>query len=190
MNDYKKKYKKYKNKYLELKYQIGGDANNTINIPEKLEPSFDSGEGDELVKRRLALIEILNFNGSNNQNFDIVRKIYDKNVVQKMSDGTQLNGIENVIKMMKEMYVTAPDIKVIEHTIQFGSGDWTAVGQVMEGTFTGPMTDPLTKKVYQPTGKKFKMYPCSLLKWNGDKIIEEHIFWDSGDWMKQLGISS
>ena len=185
--NYRQKYLKYKSKYHQLKKgQTGGM---TI-IPEKLEPSFDSGKGDDTVRYRLALVELLNFKGSNNQDWDLMKRIYDENVVMKMSDGTETVGIEKAIKMMKEMYVTSPDIKVVEHKIQFGSGNWTAAAQMMKGTFTGPMTDPKTGKVYQPTGKEYTMYACSLLKWNDqNRIIEENIFFDSGDWMKQLGIS-
>ena len=34
------------------------------------------------------------------------------------------------------MFVYAPDIKIAEHPIRFGSGDWTAVTGFMTGTFT------------------------------------------------------
>jgi hypothetical protein len=183
-DDYKNKYLKYKSKYLLLKTQSGGTE-----IPVDLKPSFDNGNGDERVKRHLALYEWLNFKGTVGPNWDIMKKVYDENIVMKMSDGTKTVGLEESFEQMKGMYITAPDVRITQNKIQFGSGDWTAVLFVMEGTFTGPLKDPLHDKVYQPNGKKFKMDSCSLIKWNDqDKIIEENIFWDTRYWLQQLGI--
>lgn len=181
MSNFKQKYQKYKTKYINMKNQSGGN----INFPLNPNPR-DDGNGDQTVKKHLALLELLDYEGANKQNWDIIRKIYDENVVMIMSDGMELKGLEQNIVMMKQMYDMAPDCKVI-HDIQFGSGDWLAVGLTMTGTMTGPMKTP-EGKVYQPTGKKFKMKSCSLEQWRNDKIIKEIIYWDNGTFMKQLGL--
>ncbi len=144
---------------------------------------------DDNVKRYLALYEYLNFKGAYNQNWNIIREIYDENVTIRMANNPGFKGIDVQIKMMKEMYHMAPDTKIISHNVQFGSGDWTAVEQTMTGTFTGEMKTE-SGKTYLPTGRKFEMKACSLTYWKNDKIIEETLFWDSGHFTKQIGINS
>ena len=123
---WEQKYLKYKNKYISLKKQIGG--NNT-----------DYGNGNEQVKKHLALYKKLDFDGMNNQNFNLAREIYHPNVSIRMANGAAIVGIDDNLKIMKEMYNMAPDTKIVSHGIQFGSDDWIAVQLIMTGTFTGPM---------------------------------------------------
>ena len=143
-------------------------------------------------KKHQALLEKINFEGANKNNFEIMEQIYDKNVIVRMSDGTEVRGFDKQLGEMKKMYTLAPDIKVTSHDIIFGNDEWTAASQVMEGTFTGPMKDfdPKQPKgtVYKPTGKRFKFKIVSLIKWKDDKIIEENVYWDSLDFYRQIGI--
>ena len=90
---------------------------------------------------------------------------------------------------MKIMYNMSPDVKITSHGIQFGSGDWTVVTQNMSGTFTGIFKTPTGKSI-KPTGNKFEIQVCSLLKWKNDRIIEERIFSDDDNFNKQLGINN
>ncbi|XWV26356.1 polyketide cyclase [Tupanvirus soda lake] len=171
------KYNKYKSKYLELKKQTGGGANR----------AEDYGNGNEQVKKHLALYWRLNFEGYNNQNFDVVKEIYHPDVIMRMANGAAIVGIDKNIEMMKQMHEMAEDTKIIEHGIQFGSGDWIAIQQIMTGTFTGPMkgTDG---KIYEPTGRKFRMEACSFTRWKDNRIVEENIYWDNGAFAQQLGV--
>ena len=185
MDNYKYKYLKYKHKYNQVKLQQSGG----FSIPADLKPSFDSGKGDPLTQRRLALVELIDFKGVNEQNWDILRQIYDKDAIITMANTPfVIKGIEENIKMMKEMSKFSSDSKIIKHEIQFGSGDWTALTFLNEGTFNGPYFDPLTQKTFQPNGKKYKLYGCSLMQWNGEKIIKELVFWDDASFKTQLGI--
>ncbi len=170
MNNFRHKYIKYKTKYINLqkKSMVGGNAK---------------------VKQHLALCEKLNFEGANKHNEQIVRQIYDKNVLVRMSSGETITGIDQLLKFMMQMYKLAPDCKIVSHGIQFGSGDWTAVIQNMQGTFTGDLKTP-DGKVIPPTGKEFKMEVLSLLKWKDNKIIEERDYWDEGTFNKQIGVSN
>ena len=174
-------YIKYKQKNHRI--QIGGHNTNILT------PTHDDGNGDAKVKRRLALVEQLNFEGANKFDEKLIRQIYDPNVTVIIANVTTTKGIDNQLKMIKSMYDTAPDIKIKTHGIQFGSGDYTAVEQFMEGTFTGPMEMPDGTFV-QPTGKEFKITALSILKWNdNDRIIEERVYSDDKSFMEQLGIN-
>ena len=183
--NYRDKYLKYKAKYINFKKaQLGG--NNVADV--NMVPSFDNGDGDTKVKRHLALLERFSAEGSQGPNWDMVKQLYDENIKFVAPDGTVIQGLDNQIKNMQQMYVAAPDVKVTSHNIQFGSGDWTAASQIMEGTFTGVLQKPDGTTI-QGTGKKFKMAACSLLRWKNDKIIEEHVFWNDAEFNKQIGIS-
>ena len=89
---------------------------------------------------------------------------------------------------MKALFVYAPDTRIKEHPIRFGSGNMTAVTGVFEGTFTKPM--PIGNgKFIQPTGKAFKMPMATIGIWGPDgTMIEEHLFWDNQTYMNQIGL--
>ena len=86
------------------------------------------------------------------------------------------------------MFVYAPDTRIKIHPVKFGSGEWTCVIGVMEGTFTKPM--PLGNgKTIAPTGRAFKLPMCTVGRWNDDGLMEEeYLFWDNATYMKQLGV--
>jgi len=84
--------------------------------------------------------------------------------------------------------VYAPDTRIKEHPIRFGSGNMTAVTGVFEGTFTQPM--PIGNgKFIQPTGKVFKIPMATIGIWGPDgTMTEEHLFWDNQTYMNQIGL--
>ena len=90
--------------------------------------------------------------------------------------------------MLKPLFVFAPDTKITAHPVKFGAGDYTAVIGEMEGTFSKPM--PIGNgKTIPPTGKKFKLRMATIGVWKGDKMVEEHLFWDNQAMMKQIGVA-
>ena len=59
-----------------------------------------------------------------------------------------------------------------EHPIRIGSGEWTAVTGIMEGTFTQPM--PIGDgKTIPPTGKAFKLSMVTIGHWTKDGVMSE-----------------
>jgi hypothetical protein len=89
---------------------------------------------------------------------------------------------------LKAMFVYAPDTRIKQHPVKFGSGEWTCVIGVMEGTFTKPMPAGNGKTI-PPTGKSFKLPMCTVGRWNDDGVMtEEYLFWDNATYMKQLGV--
>lgn len=182
MENFKSKYIKYKSKYQQLKQlQTGG-----FNLDD-IKPSFDSGNGDKKVKRNLALYEIMTLEGSNKQNWNFVKQFWDENVVVISFDGNIIKGRDQQLNNMKMMYTFAPDTKIISTELQFGSGDWIAVANTMTGTFMNPIQLP-GGILIQPTGKKFIMKSCILMRWINDKIVEFRVFWDQKSFEEQLGI--
>jgi hypothetical protein len=44
-------------------------------------------------------------------------------------------------------------------------------------------------KTIPPTGKAYKLTMCTLGHWKGDVMDEEYLFWDTQDFMKQIGLA-
>lgn len=80
-----------------------------------------------------------------------------------------------------------PDTRIKEHPINIGSGEWTTVLGVMEGTFTKPMPIGNGKEI-PPTGKAFKLKMATVSHWKNVTIDEEYLFWDNLAFMKQVGL--
>jgi hypothetical protein len=89
---------------------------------------------------------------------------------------------------LKPMFVFAPDTRIKVRPVKFGSGEWTSVIGVMEGTFTKPMPAGDGKAI-PPTGKAFKISMATIGRWQNGVMAEEYLFWDNQAYMKQLGVA-
>ena len=99
-------------------------------------------------------------------------------------------GIPDHIKELKFMWTFAPDNRITEHPVRFGTADaeWTAVMGFLDGTFTKPMT-LADGTVIQPTGKAYHLPMATLGHWNKQGVMaEEYLFWDNAALMKQIGV--
>lgn len=148
----------------------------------------DSQDQEGVVKANLERFDILDFEAFSNQNWTLLNEIHAPDVLVIWPDGRQTIGIEQHDKDLKEMFVYAPDTKIMVHPIKFGSGNWTAATGFMTGTFSNPM--PLANgSIIPPTGKQFNITMATIAQWEDGRITEEHLFWDNGAFMKQIGLS-
>ena len=109
-------------------------------------------------------------------------------IVVTWPDGHQTKGIQKHIEDLKGMFVYAPDTRIAVHPIKFGSGEWTCVTGIMTGTFSQPMPTPDGKTI-PPTHKPFKISMATIGHWRNGKMIEESLFWDNQDFMRQIGLA-
>ena len=144
---------------------------------------------EALTQMRLVRFDSLDFDIYTNQKWDEFSISHDKNIKVYYPDGSTTVGLEpEHIDALKPMFVFAPDTKIEQHPVRFGSGDWTAVIGVIEGTFSQPM--PIGNgKTIPPTGKKFKLSMATIGHWKGGKMIEEYLFWDNQAMLKQIGLA-
>ena len=145
--------------------------------------------GGETLARNLKLCDPLDFAVFTRQDWGRLHEYYAKDIRVNWPDGHHTVGIEKHIEDLKAMFVYAPDTRITQHLVRFGSGtgEWTAVTGVMEGTFSKPM--PVGKgKVIKPTGKTFKFPMCAIGHWKDGVIVEESLFWDNLTFMKQIGL--
>ena len=147
------------------------------------------GSNMQLTAERLRRMDSLDFQFYSNQMWDSLAISHDANIKAFYPDGTITTGLfPQHIDMLKPMFVFAPDTKATSHLVKFGTGEWTAVIGVVEGTFSNPM--PVGNgKTIPPTGKKFKFSMCTVGRWKDGKMIEEYLFWDNQSIMKQIGLA-
>ncbi|MBI3233075.1 MAG: ester cyclase [Bacteroidetes bacterium] len=144
--------------------------------------------GNEAIAKHLATFDTLDYTVFSNQEWARLHESHSKDIKVVWPDGHIALGIEKHIEDLKALFVYAPDTRIKQHPIRFGSGNMTAVSGVFEGTFTKPM--PIGNgKFIQPTGKSFKMPMATIGIWGSDgNMIEEHLFWDNQTYMNQIGL--
>ena len=146
------------------------------------------GAGEQSVKAHIATFDTLDFDVFTHQKWDRLHESHSQDIVVHWPDGHQTRGIDKHIEDLKAMFVYAPDTRIEVHPVKFGSGEWTSVIGVMEGTFTQPMPTPDGKTI-PPTGKPFKLEMCTVGHWKGGVMDEEYLFWDNLTFMKQIGLA-
>ena len=144
--------------------------------------------GNKAIAKHLATFDTLDYTVFSNQEWTRLHESHSKDIIVHWPDGHTTTGIERHIEDLKAMFVYAPDTRIKEHPIRFGSGNMTAVTGMFEGTFTKPM--PIGNgKFIQPTGKAFKMPMATIGIWGTDgTMTEEHLFWDNQTYMNQIGL--
>ncbi|MDZ7362010.1 MAG: ester cyclase [candidate division KSB1 bacterium] len=141
-----------------------------------------------MIEQNLATFDTLDFTVFSNQQWTRFHESHAKDIKVYWPDGHTTQGLDVHIEDLKALFVHAPDTRIKEHPIRFGSGKYTAVTGVFEGTFTKPM--PIGGgKFIQPTGKAFKMPMATIGIWENGVMTEEHLFWDNQTYMKQIGLA-
>lgn len=140
------------------------------------------------VAANLANFDDLDFRVFTSQKWDEFRKSHSPDIVVHWPDGHSTTGLEKHIEDLKAMFVYAPDTRIADHPVRIGSGEWTSVIGVMEGTFSAPMPVGPGKTI-APTGKSFKLTMNTVGRWNATGTMdEEYLFWDNATYMQQLGL--
>ena len=140
------------------------------------------------VASHLTTFDTLDYQVFTGQQWARLHESHSKDVIVHWPDGHQTQGIEKHIEDLKAMFVYAPDTRIKVHTVKFGSGPWTAVIGIMEGTFTQPMPTADGKSI-PPTGKPYKITMCTIGHWKDGVMDEEYLFWDNQTFMKQIGLA-
>ena len=143
-----------------------------------------------LTEMRLVRFDSLDYEFYSNQDWKNFNISHADNIKVYYPDGMITTGLNpQHIDMLTPMFAFAPDTKIKNHPVKFGSGDWTCVIGEMEGTFSQPM--PIGNgKTISPTGKKFKLSMATIGHWGPDgKMTEEYLFWDNQSFMKQIGLA-
>ena len=145
----------------------------------------------KLVSGHIETFDDLDFRVYTGQQWQDLHKSHSKDVIVHWPDGHTATGIDKHIEDLKVMWTFAPDNRIVMHPVRFGTadGEWTAVTGWLEGTFTKPMATGDGKSI-PPTGKAYRIPMATLGHWGKDGIMfEEYLFWDNGEFMKQIGLA-
>jgi SnoaL-like polyketide cyclase len=142
------------------------------------------------LAKNLANFDDLDFHVYTGQQWENLHKSHGQDIIVYYPDGHTTKGIPDHIKELKFMWTFAPDNRITEHPVRFGTSDaeWTAVMGFLDGTFTKPMilADGTT---IQSTGKEYHLPMATLGHWNKQGVMaEEYLFWDNATLMKQIGV--
>ena len=175
--------------FLYLSQSCSQPASNadTNNVDSLKKIAMQLAASNDTISSHLKTFDELDFDVFSNQKWDRLNESHAKDIKVFWPDGHVAVGIETHIEDLKKLFVHAPDTRIKEHPIKFGSGNYTLVTGVFEGTFTQPM--PIGNgKFIQPTGKAFKMPMATVGIWENGVMIEEHLFWDNQTYAKQIGL--
>jgi len=172
-------------------------SNSDSGVSSEMQAKIDSmtnvlkkyADGNDSLNTHLIKFDTLDFVVFSTQDWVRFHETHSNDIVVNWPDGHHTNGLQRHIQDMIAMFVYAPDTKIRVHPIRFGNGtgEWTCVTGVMEGTFTKPM--PIGNgKFIQPTGKSFKLPMCTVGHWKDGLMIEESLFWDNQTYLTQMGI--
>lgn len=141
------------------------------------------------TEANLVKFDTLDFVIYSTQNWKRLHESHAKNIKVTYPDGSVTIGLDDHIKQLTPMFTFAPDTKITEHPIRFGSGQYTAVTGYIQGTFSKPMI--LADDTSIPaTGKKFKLPMCTIGMWKDGVMYEEQLFWDNQSFIKQIGLAN
>jgi len=147
-----------------------------------------AGGKDNAVAEHFRRFDQLDFDVFSNKKWDQLHLSHSQDVVVHWPDGHVTKGIEQHIKDLAAMAEWTPDMNIMKHPVSIGADDWTSVIGEMKGTFSKPMAVGPGKKV-PPTGKSYTLAMCTVGHWTKEgPMDEEFLFWDSGSFMKQIGL--
>ncbi|MDB5021048.1 MAG: hypothetical protein JWQ28_2175 [Pedobacter sp.] len=163
------------------------EKSTTVNVDSLKNIAAQVKSDNDSVSKHLQTFDNLDVDVYSNQKWDRLKESHAKDIKVFWPDGHVTQGLEAHIADLKKQFVFAPDTRIKEHPIKFGSGNRTVVTGVYEGTFTKPM--PLGNgKFMQPTGKAFKFPMATVGIWEKGVMVEEHLFWDNQTFAKQVGL--
>jgi hypothetical protein len=159
----------------------------TENVDSLRKIAIELTASNDTIANHLRTFDTLDYEVFSNQQWHRFKESHAQNIKVFWPDGHVTEGLDVHLEDMKKLFVHAPDTRIKEHPIKFGSGNYTLVTGVFEGTFTKPM--PIGNgKFIQPTGKAFKMPMATVGIWKDGVMIEEHLFWDNQTYAKQIGL--
>lgn len=135
----------------------------------------------------LELFDKMDYLAYSKKDWELFKELHGEHPKVFMPDGSVVDDLDTHTDDMIYLATFMPDIKVVDHPIKLAMGDWTAVVGITTGTFTKPMQ--VEGGIIDPTYKSMKIRMSTFARWENGKIVEEHLFWDSSEMMKQLGVN-
>jgi len=127
----------------------------------------------------------------NNRDWDTFERLHAADTVVRWPAQSPTHGVRDHRAEAVQMFKTFPDNRVDNHPykVLFASGDWTCSIARFHGTMRDILSLPDGRMV-APTGRSFEVDFCTVARWKNGRIVEENLFYDLADMLKQLGIDT
>lgn len=145
----------------------------------------------ETVEKNKELMQTLD-DAWNSQDWDTFLKRHSENTMvtwmgknSVVTKGRRAHKEESIefFKIFPDNHIDNRPYKVL-----IGQGEWTCSVARFTGTMKGPMTGP-DGKIIPPTNKKFEIEFCTVARWVNAEIVEEKLFYDLMELMRQIGLT-
>ncbi|MGN7973208.1 ester cyclase [Serratia sp. 22264] len=156
---------------------------------KSLFPPVGQAHLDYVIQKRLFALDEMDFDVFGLPHLTRLPETHSKDILVMWPDGHVTHGLEPHTQDIKELFAFAPNLIIRQHPVRFGTGEWTALVGVMEGTFTGKMRNPAGGAPIPPTGKQFKVTMTTLSHWKDGVMDAEYLIYDNAAFMKQLGLT-
>ena len=137
--------------------------------------------------RHLEIFDELDLVAFNNRDMDRMAEIHTEDVRVFNPDGSLTTPYEGHHDVELQYLFDIFDMRIPEHIVGFGYGEWTAGISITKGKWVKPVTLP-DGRVLEPTGKEFTIRVATLARWENERIVEEHLFWDNAHLNRQVGL--
>ena len=128
----------------------------------------------------------------NKKDWDTLENCYAEDVKIYWPDRQEpYRGRAEYIKAVKTFIKGFPDAHIENnpYKVCFGQDEWICTVTALTGTNNGMMTRPDGAEI-PPTNKIYRGDFCTIARWDHNQIVEERIFYDMANMMKQLGLMS
>jgi steroid delta-isomerase-like uncharacterized protein len=122
----------------------------------------------------------------NDKNWDALKASITPNFVyDEVATERKVQGVDNVMPLMKEWGEAIPDSKATFDNA-YVSGNTVVIELTWRGTHTGPLNLP--SGPVPGTGKRIELRACNVFEITGDKASMQRQYFDMGTMLRQLGI--
>ena len=110
--------------------QTSSNASTTDNIDSLKQIALQLVGSNDTIASHLKTFDELDFDVFSNQKWDRLKESHTQNIKVYWPDGHVTEGINVHIEDLKKLFIHAPDTRIKEHPIKFGSGDYTLVTEI------------------------------------------------------------
>ncbi len=122
----------------------------------------------------------------NDKNWDALKASITPNFVyDEVATERKVQGVDNVMPLMKEWGAAIPDSKATFDNA-YVSGNTVVIELTWRGTHTGPLNLPSGS--VPGSGKSIEIRSCNVFEITGDKASMQRQYFDMGTMLRQLGI--
>jgi len=120
----------------------------------------------------------------NSQDADARKRIESSEIEVTMPGGMTMHGPDQVMEVVRVFWEALPDGRIVTKN-SFSAGDTVVAEGSLTGTHSGPFRSPGGE--VPPSGNKVDLRYATIKRFEGDKLVSEHLYFDQLEFMQQIG---